>query len=141
MFTVLAVMASDDDDLYPFDKIVSSSAYAANEEAKKFIIRETSYEQFLDGTKVDIYDAVLLTFMKAASSDDLEMKQDYYDYYTSAPLVHYAIVKKEQDEDELKGVTDYLKKTCDKKLISADPITFEDISNIEDCVGKLVDGL
>jgi hypothetical protein len=42
----------------------------------------TTYENFLDGKKEDTFDFVLLVFMGAISSDDLEMKQDYYDYYT-----------------------------------------------------------
>ena len=75
-------MASQDDDVYPFDKIVSSKSYSDNENSAFLSIKKTSYEAFLDGTKVDTFDAVLLTFMKAASADDLEMKQDYYDYYT-----------------------------------------------------------
>jgi hypothetical protein len=93
LFTVLAVMASEEDDSYPFDKILSSSAYSANTDVKGYFIKSTSYEKFLDGSKEDMYDAVLLTFMKAVSADDLEMKQDYYDFYTMAPIIHYAVVK------------------------------------------------
>ena len=51
IFTVLAVMASEEDDSYPFDKILSSSAYGANTETKAFSIKSTSYEKFLDGSK------------------------------------------------------------------------------------------
>ena len=74
LFTVLAVMASEEDDVYPFDKIISSKAYTDNESSNKYFIKTTSYEKFLDGTKVDTFDCVLLTFMKAVSCDDLEMK-------------------------------------------------------------------
>ena len=72
--TLLAVLASQDDDVYPFDKIVSSSAFQENENSKKFVVKTTSYEKFLDGSKEDAFDYVLLTFMKAVSKDDLEMK-------------------------------------------------------------------
>lgn len=72
--TLLAVLASAEDDVYPFDKIVSSSAFQNNEAAKKFVVKTTTYEKFLDGSKEDMFDFVLLTFMKAVSSDDLEMK-------------------------------------------------------------------
>ena len=54
------------------------------------------------------------------------------------PIVHYAVAKKEQDEEEMKGVTEYLKKTCDKRLINETPITFKDLANIEECVGEFV---
>ena len=92
-----------------FDKITSSGAYNENSDSKKFNVKVTTYEKFLDGTKEDTFDFVILVFMRAASSDDLEMKADYYDYYSKVPLVHYAIAQKEQDTDELKGVKEYLK--------------------------------
>jgi len=34
----------------------------------------TTYEKFLDGYKEDTFDFVILVFMGAISSDDLEMK-------------------------------------------------------------------
>ena len=80
--TALAVLASQEDDVQLFDKITSSAAFLENEEAQKFNVKTTTYEEFLDGKKVDTFDFVVLVFMRAASSDDLEMKQDYYEYYS-----------------------------------------------------------
>lgn len=79
--------------------------------------------------------------MRAASSDDLEMKQDYYDYYTQVPLVHYALAKKEQDEDELAGVKKYLKEKCDKKLFSGEPVVFSDLTDTSSCASALSSAL
>lgn len=77
--------------------------------------------------------------MRAASSDDLEMKADYYDYYSKVPLVHYAIAQKEQDTDELKGVKEYLKQKCDKRLFSSEPLVFQDLNNdIATCANNLI---
>jgi len=95
----------------------------------------------LDGTKVDTFDFVVLVFLRAASSDDLEMKQDYYDYYSLVPLVHYAIAKKEQDEDELAGVKKYLKEKYDQRLFSGDPLSFTDLNDVADCASSLVNAL
>lgn len=139
VFTVLAVMASEEDDVYPFDKITSSKAFT--DAADGISVKTTSYEKFLDGTKKSTFDCVLLTFMKAVSCDDLEMKQDYYDYYTMVPIVHYAVAAKEQDDNEMKGVTEYLKKTCDKKLLSPEPVKFEDVANVDACAAALVEGI
>lgn len=88
-----------------------------------------------------MFDFVLLTFMKAVSSDDLEMKQDYYDYYTQVPIVHYAVANAEQDEAELQGVNKYLKETCDKRLWKGEPLKFADVNNVEACVEALVSDL
>lgn len=92
----------------------------------------------MDGSKEDSFDFVLLTFMKAVSSDDLEMKQDYYDYYTQVPIVHYAVAKTEQDADDLKGVQKYLKDTCDKRLWKGDPLTFADLADTKTCAEALI---
>ena len=91
---VLAVLASKDDDFVPWDKIVTSGSFTDNDDAKYFSMTSTTYENFLDGKKEDTFDFVLLVFMGAISSDDLEMKQDYYDYYTQVPIVHFAFAKK-----------------------------------------------
>lgn len=136
--TCLAVLASQDDDVQLFDKIISSSAYTENSESKKFNVLTTTYEEFLDGKKQDTFDFVILVFMRAASSDDLEMKQDYYDYYTQVPLVHYAFAKKEQDNDELAGVKKYLKEKCDKRLHSGEPLVFTDLSDSASCAENLI---
>jgi hypothetical protein len=90
---VLAVLASQDDDFQPWDKIVTSKAFTDHENAKKYDIKSTTYEKFLEGKMKDDFEVVLLVFMGAVSSDDLEMKQDYYDYYTKVPIVHYSFAK------------------------------------------------
>ena len=90
---VLAVLASQDDDFQPWDKIVTSKAFTDHANAKKYDIKSTTYEKFLEGKMKDDFEVVLLVFMGAVSSDDLEMKQDYYDYYTKVPIVHYSFAK------------------------------------------------
>ena len=132
-------MASQEDDVRPLDKITSSKAFTDATEG--ISVKTTSYESFLDGSKKSTFDCVLLTFMKAVSCDDLEMKQDYYDFYTMAPIIHYAVAKKEQDEEELKGVTTYLRKTCDKKLMTDDALMLGDLTNMEEDVKSLVSGI
>ena len=71
---VLAVLASKDDDFVPWDKIVTSSSFTDHDDAKYFDMSSTTYEKFLDGNKEDTFDFVVLVFMGAISSDDLEMK-------------------------------------------------------------------
>ena len=51
----------------------------------------TTYEKFKAGRRKDAFDVVLLVFIGDVSYSDLQKKQDYYDYYTQAPIVHYAI--------------------------------------------------
>ena len=138
--TALAVLASDDE-VQLFDKITSSASFTENETAQKFNVKTTTYEEFMDDKKVDTFDFVVLVFLKAASSDDLELKQDYYEYYSKVPLVHYAIAKKEQEDDELAGVKKYLKEKCDKRLYSGDPLVFSDLTNTEDCSSSLATSL
>lgn len=133
----LAVLASDDD-VQLFDKITSSAPYNDNPVSKRFNVKVTTYEQFLDDKKEDTFDFVILVFMRAASSDDLEMKADYYEYYSKVPLVHYAIAQKEQDSDELAGVKDYLKAKCDQRLFSSDPLVFNDLNEIGTCAENLI---
>jgi gluconate kinase len=138
---VLAVLASHDDDFQPWDKIITSKAFSDNENAKKYEIKSTTYEKFLDGKMKDDFDCVLLVFMGAVSSDDLEMKQDYYDHYTNVPIVHYSFAKLKQDKEEMKGVKDYLHKSIDKKLLKGKALIFDDLTNTEECVGSLYSDL
>jgi hypothetical protein len=51
-----------------------------------------------------------------------------------------------QDEEEMKGVSAYLRKTCEKQLLKADAMLFNDLTNTSECVetlfsesGELVD--
>lgn len=57
------------------------------------------------------------------------------------PLVHYALAKKEQDEDELAGVKKYLKEKCDKKLFSGEPVVFSDLTDTSSCASALSSAL
>ena len=95
----------------------------------------------MDGKKRDTFDFVLLVFLQGATSDDLEMKQDYYDYYSQVPLVHYAIAEKENQGEELQGVKQYLKKSCDKRLFSDEPLIFADLSDATACAASLAEHL
>lgn len=137
--TCLVVLASQEEDVQPFDKITSFVASSDNTDYKKFIIKTTTYEEFLDGTKVDTFDFVILAFMKAASSDDLEMKEDYYDYYSMVPLLHYAVATKENEGEELAGIKKYLKEKYDKRLFSGDPLEFKDLTDTKTCGESLVE--
>ena len=135
----LVVLGSQDEDSQPFDKITSFVASSDNAEFKKFIIKTTTYEEFLDGSKVDTFDFVILAFMKAASSDDLEMKEDYYDYYSMVPLLHYAVASKENEGEEFAGVKQYLKDKYDKRLFSSEPLEFKDLTDTKTCAESLVE--
>jgi len=137
---ILAVLSSQDDDFQPWDKIVTSKEFTDHGRSPAFTFKSTTYEKYLEGKMKDDFDAVLLVFMGAVSSDDLEMKQDYYDYYTKVPIVHFAFAKLKQDEEEMKGVTAYLRKTCEKQLLKADPILFNDLTNTQECVDILFSG-
>ena len=97
----------------------------------------TTYEHFLDGEKIDNFDIVLLVFLSTMSSDELEKRKDYYDYYTQVPIVHFAYAQKANDEKDMKGVKSYLHKTCEKRLFEAEGIKFTDLNEIGSCVGKL----
>merc|ERR1712127_392743 len=77
---ILAVLSSQDDDFQPWDKIVTSKEFTDHGRSSAFTFKSTTYEKYLEGKMKDDFDAVLLVFMGAVSSDDLEMKQDYYDY-------------------------------------------------------------
>ena len=134
VYKMLAVLASEDDDFEPWHKLVSHDSI---KEKQNMSISSTTYEKFLDGSKKDSFDFVLLVFIGAISADDLEMKQDYFDYYTQVPIVHYAYAKKAQDEEEMKGVKAYLQKTCGKKLFKDKALIFEDLNKQDDCVEEL----
>lgn len=138
---VLAVLASHDDDFQPWDKIVTSKAFSDHEKFKHYELKSTTYEKFLEGKMKDDFDVVLLVFMGAVSADDLEMKQDYYDYYTKVPIVHFSFAKLKQDKEEMNGVSQYLKKTCEKSLFKGSPLLFEDLNDTDSCVGSLYSDL
>lgn len=53
---------------------MSSKAFTDHDSAKNYVIKSTTYEKFLDGKMKDSFEVVLLVFMGAISSDDLEMK-------------------------------------------------------------------
>lgn len=138
---VLAVLSSHDDDFQPWDKIVTSKAFTDHADAKKYAFKSTTYDKFLDGSMKDTFEVVLLVFMGAVSSDDLEMKQDYYDYYTRVPIVHYSFAKLKQDEEEMKGVKEYLSKTVGKSLFKDGPLLFNDLNDTDACVSSLFEDL
>lgn len=89
VLTVLAVLSSEDDN-YPLDKLLSSKD--CNDLEKEFIIKMTTFEKFKADKLEDTFDCVVLTFMTSVTTEDLQIKKDYYDYYTQVPLVHYAVV-------------------------------------------------
>ena len=115
--TCLVVLGSQDDDVQPFEKIMQDFKQLPEESKwQRFTVKYTTYEEFLEGTKVDSFDFVILAFLSAVSSDDLEMKEDYYDYYSMVPLVHYAVSASVKESEDFAGVKDYLKDKYDKRL-------------------------
>ena len=122
----------------PFDKIKSFVASSDNAEFHKFAIRTTTFDEFSKGTKVDTFDFVILAFMKAASSDDLESKEDYYNYYSMVPLLHYAVASKENQGEEFASVKKYLKDKYDKRLFTSEPLEFKDLADTKACAESLV---
>ena len=79
--TILLVMAAKDDMAHPIRRILDSERWA--EGAGKICrIKTTDYDSFMDGKRKTMFDAVLLTFLKDVSADDIEMKEEYYDEYT-----------------------------------------------------------
>jgi len=119
--TCLMVFSSQDDNMHLLDKIFTSKEWKENEDSKKFNVATTTYEEFLDGKKHDTFDFVALWFTNNMTRDDLEMKQDYYDYYMQVPILHYAYVRDAQNENDLAEVLKYLKEKCDERLFSGDP--------------------
>ena len=130
------VLASEQD-AFPMDKITTSKEFKSNPTLERINFKTTTYEDFLSDKKVDTFDFVLLIFIQGASADDLLVKQEYYDYYTQVPIVHYAIHQKEQDHDELQGVKTFLRETANKRLIKSDPLVFRDVSDTAACVEAL----
>ena len=51
-----------------------------------------------------VFRCLHLFFTTNMTRDDLEMKQDYYDYYMQVPILHYAYVRNAQDENDLAEV-------------------------------------
>ena len=50
-------------------------------------LKTTTYDQFQEGTKKASYDYVIATIFSAdVSADDVEMQEDVYNYYSSAPV-------------------------------------------------------
>lgn len=124
--TCLVVLGSQDDDVQPFEKILQDFKQLPEENnGQRFTIKHTTYEEFLEGTKVDTFDFVILAFLSDVSSDDLEMKEDYYDYYSMVPLVHYGVSKSVKESEDFAGVKTYLKEKYDKRLFQGEPLVFD----------------
>lgn len=117
--------SSQDDNMQLLDKIMTNKAWHENSDSSKVKVLTTTYEEFLDGKKNDTFDFVVLFFTTAITKDDLEMKQDYYDYYMQVPLLHYAYVKQTQDEKDLADVKKYLKEKCNERLHNGEPCVIE----------------
>lgn len=92
----------------------------------------------MDGKTKDAFEVVLLVFIGAVSSDDLEKKKDYYDHYTNVPIVHFSFAKLTKDEDEMKAVQSYIHKTCEKKLLMPVPLLLSDLSDSAASVSSLI---
>ena len=108
-------------------------AKSDNAEYKKFAIRTTTYDEFSKGKRVDTFDFVILAFMKAASSDDLETKEDYYSYYSMVPLLHYAVASKVNEGEDFASVKKYLKDKFHRRLFSPEPLEFKDLGDVKAC--------
>ena len=122
---------------------MSSKEWQENEDSGKFNVLTTTYEDFLDGKKHDTFDFVTLFFTTNMTRDDLEMKQDYYDYYMQVPLLHYAYVRNAQDENDLAEVKKYLKEKCDERLWSGDPgvLKTDELGHIKSCADGIISHL
>lgn len=57
------------------------------------------------------------------------------------PIVHFSFAKLKQDEEEMKGVKEYIHKTCEKKLLKDSPLLFSDLNDTESCVSNLFSDL
>ena len=126
--TFLIVMAAKDDLNHPLRKILDSERFA-NEAGKLCKVKTTDYDSYMDGKKKTSFDAVLLTFFKDVSADDIEMKEEYYDEYTQAPIVAYAVCTQDNEEEEIENVSKVLKAKVGNRLISPEPYVFEDLKD------------
>lgn len=134
--TILLVMAAKDDMAHPLRRILDSEKW--NEGAGKIVrVKTTDYDSYMDGKRKTMFDAVLLTFLKDVSADDIEMKEEYYDEYTQAPVVGYAVCSQDNDESEIENVQKVLNAKVGNRLIKKEPYVFEDLKDVTQGVDKL----
>ena len=97
----------------------------------------------MDGKKHDSFDYVALWFTTNMTRDDLEMKQDYYDFYMQVPLLHYAYVQNAQDANDLAEVHKYLKEKCNERLFSGDPgvLKNDELAGTKACADGIMEHL
>ena len=63
----------------------------------------TDYDSFKEGSHVDTFDCVILSFYEEVTGDDLEMYEDIFQHYGTAPVFAFVGQKLEEGEDELKS--------------------------------------
>lgn len=77
-------------------------------------VKTTFYDEFQEGTKSSKYDFVVATFFDGAvTADDVEMQEDVYNFYATAPVFVWVM----PEGDEAKALKEWFAKTHDKSHV------------------------
>lgn len=63
----------------------------------------TDYDSFKEGSKVDTFDCVIMSFYEEVTGDDVEMYEDIFQHYGTAPVFAFVGQKLDDGEDDLKA--------------------------------------
>jgi hypothetical protein len=112
------VINQDKENEFLFDSLKGSSEDLKSKLDSFRKVKKTFYDEFAEGTKRASYDFVVATFFNAdICADDVEMQEDIYNFYATAPVFAWVIPA----GDEAEGLKTLFTKTHSKSHV----ITFD----------------
>lgn len=116
---------SSEDHISGFDKILCHKTIRSKYQGK-MKVKLSTYENFLEEKLEDHYDFVLMIFMDIMSGDDLEIQADHYSYYSSVPIVHWAVANKVMNSNSYDDLRSFVKDNLEQRIIDPTPIVLDD---------------
>ena len=118
--TALIVNQSKEDGfLYESLLDISEALKTKNSAFRK--VKTTFYDEFQEGTKSSKFDFVVATFFEVVTADDIEMQEDVYKFYATAPVFVWVI----PEGEETNSLKEFFAKTHDKSHV----ITYKEMEN------------
>jgi hypothetical protein len=110
------------EDGFLYEKLLDCSEGLKKKSSSYRKVKQTFYDEFQEGTKSSKYDFVVATFFDfAVTEDDVEMQDDIYNFYATAPVFVWVV----PEGDEIDALKKLFKKSHEKSNV----ITFKEDEN------------
>jgi hypothetical protein len=116
------VINQDKENGFLYETLLETSEALKSKDSSFRKVKTTFYDEYAEGTKKASYDFVVATFFNAdICADDVEMQEDIYNFYATAPVFAWVIPA----GDEAEGLKTLFSKTHAKSHV----VTYEGDEN------------